>query len=115
MDVTHLALDITSKSESLDAEQDIEDFIIRMARRIDMKILAGPFVVRGKFFPGVSGVAIIETSHISIHTFTESCHANIDIFSCKKFDADIVMDFVKTFFDGEIVSANSLSRLVVAE
>ena len=37
---------------------------------------------------GVSGFVLIAESHISIHTFLEWCYVNVDVFSCKSFDAD---------------------------
>ena len=39
---------------------------------------------------GVSGFVLIAESPISIHTFVERYYVNIDIFSCKSFDADQV-------------------------
>ena len=43
---------------------------------------------------GVSGFVLIAESHISIHTFVERHYVNIDIFSCKDFDADqVIKDF----------------------
>lgn len=36
---------------------------------------------------GVSGVVLIAESHIGIHTWVERGFVNIDVFSCKTFDA----------------------------
>ncbi len=36
----------------------------------------------------VSGVIGLAESHISIHTFPKQTYVNIDIFSCKEFDAE---------------------------
>ena len=47
---------------------------------------------------GVSGLVFIAESHISIHTFVERCYVNIDIFSCKDFDAEqAIRDFRDAF------------------
>ena len=47
---------------------------------------------------GVSGFVGLAESHISIHTFPEQAYINIDIFSCKEFDADeAVRDMQKKF------------------
>ena len=53
-----------------------------------MKILSGPNLVRDydKDNLGISAFEIIDASHISIHTFTKTREAYIDIFSCRKFD-----------------------------
>ena len=37
----------------------------------------------------VSGVIGLAESHISIHTFPKQAYVNIDIFSCKEFDAEV--------------------------
>ena len=36
---------------------------------------------------GVSGFVIIAESHISVHTFPDRAYVNVDVFSCKEFDA----------------------------
>ena len=36
---------------------------------------------------GISGFVVIAESHISFHTFVERCYINMDIFSCRDFDA----------------------------
>ncbi len=47
---------------------------------------------------GVSGFVIIAESHISIHTFPDHGHVNIDIFSCKEFDTEkSVLEVQKVF------------------
>ena len=47
---------------------------------------------------GVSGFVIIAESHISVHTFPDREYANIDVFSCKEFDADEALAGVCGFF-----------------
>jgi S-adenosylmethionine decarboxylase len=65
----------------------MEKFIKELADEIDMKILHGPVVAEGiPENPGLSGFAIIDYSHISIHTFTNSNETLIDVFSCKPYD-----------------------------
>ena len=44
---------------------------------------------------GVSGVVLIAESHISIHTFPDKNYINIDVFSCKAFDAELAVQFMK--------------------
>jgi S-adenosylmethionine decarboxylase len=47
---------------------------------------------------GISGFVFIAESHISIHTFVERCYVNIDVFSCKDFNAaQVVKDFKDKF------------------
>src|SRR4030042_3145834 len=54
---------------------------------------------------GVSGFVLIAESHISIHTFPEKYYINIDIFSCKEFDADwAIKEFKQKFGLAEVRS-----------
>ena len=54
---------------------------------------------------GVSGFVLIAESHISIHTFPERSYINVDIFSCKEFDAEgAVRDFQQKFRLAEVRS-----------
>ncbi len=59
---------------------------------------------------GVSGFVIIAESHISIHTFPDRGYVNIDIFSCKEFDADASLDDVKAAFSLTSVRTLTLER-----
>lgn len=69
-----------------------EDFVFRMLmdipKLINMKILVGPNLVRD-YNPkntGITGIAIVSFSHLSIHTFNLTGEVFIDIFSCRPFD-----------------------------
>jgi S-adenosylmethionine decarboxylase len=47
---------------------------------------------------GISGFVFIAESHISIHTFVERRYINIDVFSCKDFNAEQVIKDLKDKF-----------------
>ena len=47
---------------------------------------------------GLSGFVLIAESHISVHTFPDRGRVNVDIFSCKQFDPDAALAFVKDTF-----------------
>jgi S-adenosylmethionine/arginine decarboxylase-like enzyme len=50
----------------------IEGILRELPPRIEMCILAGPVVVRGRpDNPGWTGFVVIDKSHISVHTFDE--------------------------------------------
>ena len=59
---------------------------------------------------GVSGFVIIAESHISVHTFPDRQYVNIDIFSCKDFDAISSLEGVKDAFGLNEVRAWTLNR-----
>ena len=47
---------------------------------------------------GLSGFVLIAESHISIHTFPDRNYLNIDVFSCKEFDTDNALAFLRQHF-----------------
>jgi S-adenosylmethionine/arginine decarboxylase-like enzyme len=97
----------------------IYDFLKALPEKIGMHALGGPIVYRvtKKDHPdiGVTGIQIIATSHIAIHTFPLGQHDGkrkprgvdrktfgafftFDIYSCKGFDPDeVVIELKKTF------------------
>ncbi len=44
---------------------------------------------------GVTGFVVIAESHISVHTYPETGHYAMDIFSCKSFDDKKTIAFLK--------------------
>ena len=59
---------------------------------------------------GISGFVIIAESHISVHTFPDRRYINIDIFSCKDFDATSSLEVVKRTFGLPEVKVWTLDR-----
>lgn len=59
---------------------------------------------------GVSGFVIIAESHISVHTFPDRGYVNIDVFSCKAFDAEHALREVRGYFNMETVKHWVLDR-----
>ena len=59
---------------------------------------------------GISGFVLIAESHISIHTFPDRQYVNIDIFSCKDFDAESSLEVVKDTFGLPEVKVWTLDR-----
>jgi S-adenosylmethionine decarboxylase len=108
--VNHLIIDFSSNI--LDNKKTILKAVKEVVRIIDMKILKGPIILKGKKRPGYTCFAIIEESHISLHTFTDTNTANIDIFSCRDFDEKKVVDYIKKIFKAKILKAYSLNRKI---
>ena len=59
---------------------------------------------------GISGFVFIAESHISIHTFVERRYINIDVFSCKDFDAEQVIKDFKDKFQLTRLSSRLIKR-----
>lgn len=53
-----------------------------------------------RFMPhGVSGVVVIAESHLSFHSFTRKDYFFFDLFSCKPFDVNATLEFIRDAFD----------------
>jgi S-adenosylmethionine decarboxylase len=59
---------------------------------------------------GISGFVFIAESHISIHTFVERRYINIDVFSCKDFNAEQVIKDLKDKFQLTKLSSRLINR-----
>lgn len=74
----------------------VEVAIREVADLCGMTIVHGPVIIEGvPENPGLTGFAIIDFSHISIHTFTRDREICVDIFSCKPFDYEKVRNYVR--------------------
>ncbi|MBM3148948.1 MAG: S-adenosylmethionine decarboxylase proenzyme [Chloroflexi bacterium] len=99
----HLIIDgYGSDPKIMQDEQFIHNLLDSYPAKIGMTKIAGPTVFRYVGTSpkdwGISGIVFIAESHISLHTFVERCYINIDVFSCKDFDADqVVKDITDRF------------------
>ena len=97
-------------SEPVDRDT-VERILMELPSLIGMSILSGPYVVEGvPENPGWTGFVIIDKSHISVHTFTETNTVSIDVYSCKSFDAEKVVAYLKDVISFREVSTRILTR-----
>lgn len=95
----HHIFDIDHCGAIVNDKAALEQFLHTLAKSIDMTILAGPILAEGiPENPGFSALAIIDYSHISVHTFTKYDEALIDVFSCKPYDRNVVRDLCQSIF-----------------
>ena len=98
----HLIIRAEANKVPTDEEQ-LTEWLKEFIDYIDMKILMGPYVkycnVEGN--RGITGIAVIETSHIAIHVWDEPNPAlmQIDVYSCAEFDVDQIAEKIKADFD----------------
>jgi len=75
---------------------------------------AGATVINSTFHHfspyGVSGVVVIQESHLAIHTWPEYGYAAVDLFTCGEMDAWISFDFLKECFGAKNYSALEMKR-----
>lgn len=96
----HIIIDISHLSnEFLMNKKELKKILKTLPSVIHMNVLKGPFIAEGVVQnPGLSGLVIIDFSHISIHTFTEYSEALVDIFSCRPFSKKAAINFVLAHF-----------------
>ena len=98
----HLIIRAEANKVPTDEEQ-LTEWLKEFIASINMKILMGPYVkycnVEGN--RGITGIAVIETSHIAIHVWDEPNPAlmQIDVYSCAEFDGDEIAEKIKSDFD----------------
>jgi len=84
-------------------EQQLKDWLYNFIESINMKVLMGPYVVYHDVpgNRGITGAAIIETSHIVMHVWDEPSPAlmQFDVYSCGEFDPEVICKKIKKDFD----------------
>lgn len=70
---------------------------------IGMTKIGGPYMFEYQApdpaYSGVSGLVVIAESHIAIHTFPALDYFTMDVFSCKNFDHEKAIAYIKDAFD----------------
>ncbi len=76
--------------------QSVHEWLVDLVSKIRMRIMSGPHVaycaVPGN--RGVTGVVVIETSHIALHVWDETDPAllQLDVYTCSELDPKIIAD-----------------------
>lgn len=110
----HLILDCGGCNDGISSKENITLFTKELVRRIDMKAWGEPIVEHfATHDPGKSGYSmlqLIETSNLAAHFVDRDKTAYFDIFSCKPFSNDTVIETVREFFGAETVKVTYLTR-----
>lgn len=59
---------------------------------------------------GVSGVAVLAESHISIHTWPDAGYAALDVFMCGKANPDACIPILREAFKAKQIAVSELLR-----
>ena len=77
------------------SEKEIKKWLRNLVKKIDMNIIKGPYTayVSKEGNRGITGVVMIETSHIAIHVWDEISPALVqcDVYSCADFSSNEVL------------------------
>ncbi len=116
----HLIIDGHSLNhDKLKDEDLVFRFLDEYPEKIGMTKMVTPqvYTYRGRVPEdwGVSGFVLIAESHISVHTFPDRGYINIDIFSCKNFDATESLKDIEQVFGLVDVETWTLDRGVEHE
>ena len=86
----------------------------KLIKSIDMNLLQGPNIayIDQPGNRGITCMALIETSHIVLHIWDERDPGifQLDVYSCKSFDVNIVVDCLKNDFDVAKIEYKYLDR-----
>lgn len=96
----HLVVDIADGNENIGKHKAIAEFLASMVVELKMRPIGKPIVldITGQEGRGVTGVQILTTSHISIHTDDDKWTAYIDVFSCAPYDHKIALKHIEKTF-----------------
>ena len=90
-------------------EKYIRLWLRKLVKKIDMNIIKGPYAsyVNKEGNRGVTGVVMIETSHIAIHVWDEERPALVqcDVYSCAEFSSNEVL---AEFIPFDVVKIDSM-------
>ena len=90
-------------------EKSVKLWLRNLVKKIDMNIIKGPYAsyVSKEGNRGVTGVVMIETSHISIHIWDENRPALVqcDVYSCADFSSNEVLS---EFMNMEVVKIDHM-------
>ncbi|CAB4129969.1 SpeD S-adenosylmethionine decarboxylase [uncultured Caudovirales phage] len=106
---THVLLDIRNcAAGSLDSCEVMEQ-VFKQAVEVGKANLL--HINLHKFEPnGVTGVAILSESHISVHTWPEKSFASFDIFMCGDSDPEAAARYITDYFKPEFYDLHVISR-----
>ncbi len=104
---THLIIEVM-KGTGLDCEERIQNAFRKSVEVCGATLL---HIHTHKFSPqGVSGVAVLAESHISVHTWPEIGYGAFDVFMCGDADPWKAVDVLKEAFDTSHVEVRELLR-----
>ncbi len=111
----HILLELYDcDAEVLKDLEKVREEMVEAARLAQATIVTVTFHEFNPF--GISGVVVISTSHLSIHTWPEYRYAAVDIFSCGEVvQPQAAIDHLTQVFGAERISVIELQRGILVE
>ena len=101
----HLMVSAEVSSPPKDPEE-LNAFLTLLIKRIGMQIAVDPLLNNPQSYycdkngnRGITGIAILETSNVAVHTWEEVSPAKFefDLYSCSNFDTAYILDMIDIF------------------
>jgi len=115
LEVKHKHLIIRAETKNTPRDQKwLHTWLIELVDKIGMVICQGPITsyvdVPGN--RGLTGVVIIETSHIAVHCWDETDPGlvQMDVYSCADFDPKLIFDLIDKDFEAESMEYKFIDR-----
>jgi S-adenosylmethionine/arginine decarboxylase-like enzyme len=109
----HLIVRAEAVSPPMD-EEFLRRWLEKFIEEIGMKVMMGPYVKYSNMVGnrGITGAAIIETSHIVMHVWDEPDPAllQFDVYSCGEFDPETICNKIKKDFNTTKIEYKFLDR-----
>ncbi|MCK4883237.1 MAG: S-adenosylmethionine decarboxylase [Candidatus Diapherotrites archaeon] len=112
----HLMVDLKdcNKLDCLSDEVFIKKTIVDLVKIVKMKAITKPCVLyyehEDKEESGVTGFVIISDSHVSIHTYPFKGSLYFDLFSCKVFESEEIIKYLKNAFEPKTITKKLINR-----
>ena len=118
MGITWLIDGIGINPKILDDERFIKSILTELPKIVDMHTLARAKVIRATpkewDTGGITGFIILSESNISIHTYPEEGKFYLDLFSCKEFDVEKEVSYLKDKFGMKRFKQTLLKRGIIS-
>ena len=109
----HLIIRAEAKNPPVD-ETILTEWFKKFIKEIGMKVMMGPYVKYSHMIGnrGITGAAIIETSHIVMHVWDEPDPAllQFDVYSCGEFNPETICEKIKKDFNTTKIEYKFLDR-----
>jgi len=105
----HVLLDLYNCHEDLKNSAFVEEALLEAANKAGATVVSHHF---HKFSPcGVSGVVIIQESHLTIHTWPEHNFASVDIYTCgEEMNFESAVNYLKVKFASDKIVLKHFER-----
>lgn len=94
----HLIINARSDNDAIFGSVElVREIIENIVKKLSFTKLSETIVVKGNVLEGVTGFVVIETSHVSVHTFADDKLVAMDVYSCKDFNHEAVLDILEGY------------------